>query len=68
MFKQLVKENAFLYLRNKQLKGSKGRSTKYDSLQIEDYLLPEANISIQDKKKKKICAKRCRTNPFGALV
>ena len=37
---------------------------KYACLKMEDYLLPEANIFIQDQRE--IFAIRCRTNPLGA--
>ena len=67
-FKNLVREqchkSAFIYLKKKQLQGSKGRHIKYSNLKMEDYLLPQANISIEDQRD--IFSIRCRTNPLGA--
>ena len=67
-FKALVKEmctkSAFSYLQEKQQKGSKGKTIIYTCLKMEDYLLPQANISIQDQRD--IFSIRCRTNSLGA--
>ena len=53
-FKQIVKiqctKAAFSYLIEKQSSGSKGKTIKYISLRMADYLLPEANISLQDQR------------------
>ena len=68
MFKKLVKvkciEAAFLYLIEKQNKGSKGREIVYTSLEMAEYLLPQANMSIVDQRG--LFSIRCRTNTLGA--
>ena len=68
VFKELVKtqcyESAFKYLQDKHQKGSKGRSIKYTCLRMQDYLLPQANISLKDQRE--IFSIRCKTNPLGA--
>ena len=50
VFRKLVKqkcnEAAFIYLKQKQARGSKGVDIKYSILQMADYLLPQANLSI----------------------
>ena len=67
-FKQLVKiyctKAELSYLKEKQSDGSKGKTIKYGSLRMADYLLPEANISLKDQRE--IFSIRCRINPFGA--
>ena len=67
-FKNLVKEKciqtAFLYLTEKQKKGSKGRDIKYTSLEMADYLLPQANMSLTDQRE--LFSVRCHTNDLGA--
>ena len=67
-FKNLVIEqcnkSAFIYLKKMQLQRSRGRCIKYSSLKMEDYLLPKANISIEDQRN--IFSKRCWTNLLGA--
>ena len=54
VFKKLVKEKcqkaALTYLLEKQLRGSKGDGIKYKSLQMADYLIPQANMSIKDQR------------------
>ena len=67
-FKSLVKEKckqaAFSNLIEKQKAGSKGRDIKYSFLEMADYLLPQARISIKDQRE--LFAIRSRTNPLGA--
>ena len=67
-FKNLVKEKcnqaAFNYLTEKQRKGSKGRDIQYNSLEMADYLHPQANMSLEDQRE--IFSVRCRTNDLGA--
>ena len=68
VFKELVKtqcnKSAFTYLQEKQQRGSKGRSIKYTCLRMQDYLLPQSNISLKDQRE--IFSIRCKTNPLGA--
>ena len=53
-FKSLVKEKmqkiAFLELTQKQKNGQKGRKIIYRSLSMADYLLPEANLTVEEKR------------------
>ena len=42
---------AFSELQQKQRKGEKGRNIVYRSLSMADYLLPEANLTVEEKKK-----------------
>ena len=67
-FKELVEtqfnKSAFTYLQEKQQRGSKGRSIKYTCLRMQDYLLPQAIISLKDQRE--IFSIRCKTNPLGA--
>ena len=67
-FKNLVKEKciqaAFAYLNEKQKKGSKGREIKYTSLEMADYLLPQAHMSLKDQRE--LFSVRCHTNDLGA--
>ena len=46
------------------MKGSKGKTIIYTCLKIEDYLLPQANISFQDQRD--MFSTRCYTNSLGA--
>ena len=68
VFKERVKtqcnKSAFAYLQEKQQRGSKGRSIKYTCLRMQDYLLPQPNISLKDQRE--IFSIRCKTNPLGA--
>ena len=68
VFRKLVKqkcnEAAFIYLKQKQASGSKGVDIKYSILQMADYLLPQANLSIEDQRE--LFSIRCRTNDMGA--
>ena len=47
-FKKLVKtkEVAFFQLTQRQKRGEKGRAIKYTRLGMENYLLPEAKITV----------------------
>ena len=53
-FKSLVNEKmqkiAFLELTQKQKNGQKGRKIIYRSLSMADYLLPETNLTVEEKK------------------
>ena len=70
VFKKLVKqkcsEAAFEYLKKKQSNGSKGAEIKYESLQMADYLLPQANLSLEDQRE--IFSIRCGTNDMKANI
>ena len=54
ILKNLVKKNieivAFRELIEKQKRGQKGRHINYERLEMSDYLLPECQISVEDKK------------------
>ena len=54
IFKNLVKKHikivAFRELVEKQKRGQKGRQINYERLEMSDYLLPECQISVEDKK------------------
>ena len=67
-FTNLAKEKciqtAFLYLTEKQKKGSKVRDIKYTSLEMADYLLPHANMLLTDQRE--LFSVRCQTNDLGA--
>ena len=67
-YKKIVKQKsevkAFEYLLHKQNKGSKGKAITYNCLEMADYLLPSANICLNDQRE--IFAIRCRTNPLTA--
>ena len=69
-FRKLVKQKciqaAFQSLVEKQKRGNKGRDIKYSCLEMADYLLPQARISIKDQRE--IFSLRCRTNPLGANI
>ena len=64
VFKKLVKQKAFeagfSYLRSKQLNGEKGRLINYTTLELQDYLQPCANISLQDQQL--VFSLRCEMN------
>ena len=64
--KQQSREAAFAYLKQKQANGSKGTEIKYSSLQMADYLLPQANLSIEEQRE--IFSIRCRTNDMKANI
>ena len=53
-FKDLAKlpckKSAFKYLQEKQKMGSKGKSIKYNSVIMQNYLLPQANMTIKDQR------------------
>ena len=67
-YKNIVKkkctETAFNYLIDKQKSGSKGAGINYNCLEMADYLLPQANISLEDQRES--FSIRCRTNALGA--
>ena len=67
-FKKIVKEKskeaAFQYLSDKQSAGKKGKYIKYFGLTMAEYLLPEANLSIEEQRE--VFSIRCRTNPLPA--
>ena len=54
IFKNLVKKNAcktaLKYLQTKQSKGDKASSIKYESLELQDYLNPCSNITLEDQR------------------
>ena len=62
--KKKCTEAAFNDLIEKHKQGSKGAGIKYNCLEMVDYLLPLANISLEDQRE--IFSIRCRTNAFGA--
>jgi hypothetical protein len=68
VFKSIVKKKciktSFEYLVKKQMAGRKGKYIKYLRLTIADYLLPEADMSLEDQQE--LFSIRCRTNPMGA--
>ena len=65
-FKSLVKKQAMKatvnYLKQKQSKCEKGSEIKYDKLEIQDYLSPSANITLE--KQQQIFSLRCKMNPL----
>ena len=63
-FKKLVKQKAFeagfRYLRSKQMNVEKGRLINYTTLELQDYLQPCANISLEDQQL--VFSHRCEIN------
>ena len=53
-FKKLTKQSAikiaFQNLKNKQANGSKGKKIIYESLKLADYLQPDCQLSVEDKR------------------
>ena len=68
VFKNIVKkgseEAAIQYLKKLQVKGTKGVKIKYDSLDIQDYLKPCANITIEEQRY--LFSLRSEMNPLKA--
>ena len=66
IFKNMVKTAAecarFRYLKNMQMKGSKGSKVEYDSSSLQDYLNPYANVPIEDQRY--LFSLRCEVNPL----
>jgi hypothetical protein len=54
-FKQIVKEKSILasinYLNTKQSMAEKGIEIKYESMELQDYLSPYSNLSLEEKYK-----------------
>ena len=73
-FKSLVKEKmqkiAFLELTQKQKNGQKGRKIIYRSLSMADYLLPEANLTVEEKRNVFSLRLEMNENPcnFGSKI
>ena len=66
LFKKLVKEKtvsaSINYLKMKQRKGEKGAEIIYDTLELQDYLNPCSNLSLEDQQR--IFSLRTRMNPL----
>ena len=66
VFKNIVKKKSLLaaikYLKIKQKKCEKGLGINYNSLEIQDYLNPCSNISLEDQRF--IFSLRCEMNPI----
>ena len=66
IFKNMVKKKSLLaaikYLKIKQKKCEKGLGINYNSLEIQDYLNPCSNISLEDQRF--IFSLRCEMNPI----
>ena len=62
MVKTSAKNSGFKYLKNVQIKGSKGSKIENYLLSIQDYLNPYINLSIDDQRYLFSC--RCEVNPL----
>ena len=65
MYNNIVKKKAVTagikYLKNKQLKGEKGRKIDYNNLELQDYLNPCSNMNLEDQRL--VFSLRCEMNP-----
>ena len=50
------------YLRTKQMKGEKGINIRYNSLELQDYLNPFSNMTLEDQRT--MFSLRCEKNPL----
>ena len=66
IFKNIAKTSSisagFKYLKQIQLKGSKGSKIVYDSLTLQDYLNPYSNLTLEDQRY--LLSLRCEVNPL----
>ena len=66
MYNNIVKKKAVTagikYLKNKQLKGEKGRKIDYNNLELQDYLNPCSNMNLEDQRL--VFSLRCEMNPL----